>query len=79
MNSTVCHMLYHFRQLSLQDGWSPVHVAARSGHLHIVRELVEKLNADVLATKPVCLWFILHVKSPNMYKATSTFCLYRTS
>ncbi len=55
MNSTVWHMLYHFRHLSLQDGWSPVHVAACSGHLHIVRELVEKLNADVLATKPVCL------------------------
>ena len=57
-------MLYHFRHLSLQDGWSPVHVAARNGHLHIVRELVEKLNADVLATKPVCLWFTLHVKVP---------------
>ena len=62
--AAVWHMLYHFRHLSLQDGWSPVHVAARNGHLHIVRELVEKLNADVLATKPVCLWFTLHVKVP---------------
>ena len=40
--------------LFLQTGWTPFHIAARNGHLHIVRELVEKLNADVLATKPVC-------------------------
>ena len=47
-------MLY-FVYVQLQSGWKPVHIAAREGHLHIVRELVEKRNADVLATKPVRL------------------------
>ena len=38
---------------SLQEGWAPLHRSARYGHLHIVRELIEKMNVDVLAQKPV--------------------------
>ena len=38
----------------LQDGWTALHYASRYGHLHIVRELVEEMDANVLATKQVC-------------------------
>ncbi len=38
---------------SFQDGWALLHTCARYGHLHIVRELVEKMNADVLAEDAV--------------------------
>ena len=33
----------------VQDGSTPLHNAARYGCLHIVRELIEKMNADILA------------------------------
>ena len=39
----------------LQDGWAPLHYSARYGHLHILKELIEKMNADVLVEKPVCV------------------------
>ena len=39
----------------LQDGWPPLHCSARYGHLHILKELIEKMNADVLVQKPVCV------------------------
>jgi len=39
----------------LQDGWAPLHYSARYGHLHIVKELIEKMNADLLVEIPVCV------------------------
>ena len=46
----------------LQDGWAPVHNSARYGHLNVVRELTEKMNADLQAQKPVCVdLFLLKV------------------
>ena len=45
---------YHYvKYCPLQKGWVPLHSAALNGNLHIVRELTEKMNADVLAQKPV--------------------------
>ena len=38
----------------LQDGWTALHYASRYGHLHMVRELVEEMDANVLATNQVC-------------------------
>ena len=38
----------------LQDGWTALHLASRYGHLHIVRELVEEMDANVLAITQVC-------------------------
>ena len=37
----------------LQNGWAPLHFSARYGHLHIVKELIGKMNADVFVVKPV--------------------------
>ena len=44
---------YYVKYCPLQEGWAPLHSAALNGNLHIVRELTEKMNADVLAQKPV--------------------------
>ena len=38
----------------LQNGYTPLLDAALFGHLHIVRDLIEKMNADVLAQTTVC-------------------------
>ena len=38
----------------LQYSWTALHRASRYGHLHIVRELVEEMDANVLATNQVC-------------------------
>jgi hypothetical protein len=41
-----------------KNGWTALHLASRNGHLHIVRELIEKINVDVFTTKLVwCLLF----------------------
>ena len=39
----------------LQAGFTPLLSAAQYGHLHIVRELIEKMNADLLAQTSVCV------------------------
>ena len=41
------------RAVCLQNGFTPLHGAARHGCLHIVRELIEKMNADILAQTSV--------------------------
>ena len=38
----------------LQDGWTALHNASRYGHVRTVRELVEEMDANVLATTQVC-------------------------
>ena len=38
----------------VQNGITPLLGAALFGNLHIVRELIEKMNADVLAQTTVC-------------------------
>ena len=39
----------------VQTGFTPLLSAAQYGHLHIVRELAEKMNADLLAQTSVCM------------------------
>ena len=39
--------------LCIQNGWAAIHLAARSGFLHVVRELVEVCHADYKCAKPV--------------------------
>lgn len=36
-----------------QNGWTAVHLAARYGFVHVVRELVEVCHADYKCAKPV--------------------------
>ena len=43
-------ILYAF----VQNGITSLLSAAWFGHLHIVRDLIEKMNADVLAQTTVC-------------------------
>ena len=51
-HSTLSRMLTY---RPLHDGWAPLHYSARYGHLHILKELIEKMNADVFVEKPVCV------------------------
>ena len=51
----VCKCCDGLHTVFIQTGYTPLHWAAQCGHLHIVRELTEMMNADVLAQKPVCV------------------------
>ena len=51
----VClYLLCQVHIVLVQNGSTPLLGAALFGHLHIVRELIEKMNADVLAQTTVC-------------------------
>ena len=62
----VCKCCDGLHTVFIQTGYTPLHWAAQYGHLHIVRELTEMMNADVLAQQPVCVLCV----------ALSTVCTY---
>ena len=62
----VCKCCDGLHAAFIQTGYTPLHCAARFGHLHIVRELTEMMNADVLTQQPVCVLCV----------ALSTVCTY---
>ena len=52
--SVFVHCVKRILYIFVQNGSTPLLGAALFGNLHIVMELIEKMNADVLAQTTVC-------------------------
>ena len=50
--------------LSLQEGWTPLHLAVQSGRLDVIKLLLSR-GADTSIENKVCLDRVVHVLSPN--------------